>query len=574
MPDTILDAVLARPDAGPILLACGDGAPAERLGRDELLQRGTEVAAALRAMGVEPGDRIATFLPNGRTLLDVIVGAWMCRAAVVPLASTGSKRRSDLLLRRVAAVMQAAAPRVVVGTDEALAVVAAAGGAAGAHLLSEPAVAALRGSPVTDGFARPGDLALVQFTSGSTGTPRGVPVRHEQIVTNVHHIGLRSRQTPDDTLVSWLPLYHDMGFVGALCVPLLWGSTLALSTPERFIRNPAGWLRLISDLRGTVSPAPTFAFDVLGRLVPDHRLEGLDLSSWRYAWVGAEPVFQDHLRRFDERFRRRGLPEATLHPVYGLAEATLCVSAADAAERWRTLWVDGAALRERQAVDPVEAGREGGIALVANGPPLDIFDVRLAGDDGEPVEDHRVGRVWLRGPSVMSGYLGTGKRTGERTGETAGESGGAPGHDAGGWFDTGDLGFLHDGDLFITGRAKDVIIRAGVNIAPQDIEFAAQSVSETDVSRAAAFSCMRLEQAREEVVVVAETRRRGDAADELVAAIRARVLADVGLQIDRVELVAPGSIPRTTSGKVQRQLCRGLYLDNALQLPGQGEGTS
>jgi acyl-CoA synthetase (AMP-forming)/AMP-acid ligase II len=226
-------------------------------------------------------------------------------------------------------------------------------------------------------------------------------------------------------------------------------------------------------------------------------------------------VFQEHLVRFDERFRRRGLRASTLHPVFGLAEATLCVSAADADACWHTLWVDATALRERQTVEPVAAGREGAIALVANGQPLDIFDVRIGTDSGNAVGEGQVGRVLLRGASVVPSYF---------------HAGAAP--DAGiterGWLDTGDLGFLHDGELYITGRAKDVIIRAGVNIAPQDIEFAAQSVSEADVSRAAAFSCLRLDHGHEDIVVVAETRRRGEAAEQLSAAIRARVLADVG----------------------------------------------
>ena len=560
MTETVLQAVLANPNIGPIHLIGANTETAEVLSREELLQRGAEVAAAFRGLGVEPGDRVAAFLPNGRTFLETMFGAWMCRAALVPLASAGSKRRGELLLRRIASVMEVAAPRVVVGTDDALALVAAAGGSAGAHMIRESAIDTFRGGTRDDGHPTPVDLALVQFTSGSTGIPRGVPVRHEQIVSNVREIGRRARTGPDDTLVSWLPVYHDMGFVGALCVPFLWGSGLVLSSPEKFIRNPASWLRLISDFRATVSPAPTFAFDILGRLVSDHRLEGLDLSTWRYAWVGAEPVFQGHLVRFEERFRPKGLPDETLHPVYGLAEATLCVSAAPADEPWRTLWGDAAALRERQAVEPAPPGAGTALALVANGQPLDTMEIRIGDETGAPLESYRVGRVLMRGPSVMPRYFRLDSSDG--------------GADADGWLDTGDLGFLHDGDLFITGRAKDVIIRTGLNVAPQDMEFAAQSAPGADVSRAAAFSCVRLDLAREEIVIVAETRCRAEAADQLIASIRARILADVGLQVDHVELVPPGSIPRTTSGKVQRQLCRNLFLEGALHSSPAGEGTS
>lgn len=557
MIDTVLHAVLANPDTGPIHLIGANGESAEALTREQLLQRGAEVAAAFRGLGVEPGDRVAAFLPNGRAFLETMFGAWMCRAALVPLASAGSKRRGELLLRRIASVMDAAAPRVVVGTDEALALVTAAGGSTGAHLVPESAIDTFRGVTRDDGSPHADDLALVQFTSGSTGTPRGVPVSHDQIVSNVREIGRRARTGPDDTLVSWLPVYHDMGFVGALCVPLLWGSGLVLSSPEKFIRNPASWLRLISDFRGTVSPAPTFAFDILGRLVSDHRLEGLDLSTWRYAWVGAEPVFQGHLVRFEERFRPKGLPDETLHPVYGLAEATLCVSAAPAEQTWRTLWVDAAALREQQAVEPAPPGASRALALVANGQPLDNMEIRIGDDTGAPLDGHVAGRVLMRGPSVMRSYFRVDPREG--------------GPDADGWLDTGDLGFLHDGDLFITGRAKDVIIRTGLNVAPQDMEFAAQSAPGADVSRAAAFSCVRLDLAREEIVIVAETRCRPDAAEPLIASIRAQVLADVGLQVDHVELVPPGSIPRTTSGKVQRQLCRNLFLEGALHSSPPGD---
>ena len=560
MIETILHAVLDHPDEGPIHLVGANTESTERLTRARLLERGAEVAAAFRSMGVEPGDRVAAFLPNGRTFLETMFGAWMCRAAIVPLASTGPKRRGELVRRRVAAVLEVAAPRLVVGTDDALALVSSAGCPHGTQLVTESAIDSCRGGATAGAMAQPDDLALVQFTSGSTGLPRGVPVRHRQIHANVRQIGLRARMTPEDILVSWLPVYHDMGFVGALCVPLLWGAGLVLSSPEKFIRNPSSWLRLLSDFGGTVSPAPTFAFDVLGRLVSDHRLEGLDLSSFRYAWVGAEPVFEGQLARFQERFRPKGLPEETLHPVYGLAEGTLCVSAAFAEQRWRTLSVDGAALREHGEVEIVAPGQAGALVLVGNGHPLDIFEISIAASDGADAGAYREGRVLMRGPSVMEGYVGLDRRDG--------------GPDPDGWFDTGDLGFTHDGDLYITGRAKDVIIRSGMNVAPQDIEFAALSVPGGDVSRAAAFSCVRLELAREEVVVVAETRRKDEAAEQVVASIRAQVLADVGLQVDRVELVAPGSIPRTTSGKVQRQLCRTLFLENALHGTPSGDGAS
>lgn len=550
MCETVLQAVLARPKAAPIHVVSADSEAIEVLSRERLLERGAEVASALHARGVEPGDRVAVFLPNGRTFLEVLIGTWMCRAAIVPLALAGQKGREHLLRQRITAVLGVAAPRVIVGTEKAVALMAASGAAGRTHLMTEADIAGCRGGALPGNGADPDDLALIQFTSGSTGLPRGVPVRHSQIMANVGAFGRRSLATSSDLIASWLPLFHDMGFIGGLCGPLVWGAGLVLSSPERFMRNPATWLRTISDHRATLSPSPTFAVDLLARHVPEHRLEDVDLSSWRYAWVGAEPVFPEILERFEARFRARGLRPETLHPGYGLAEATLGVSAGPVDQPWRTMWVDAASLRERGVAEPTTPGQRGAVALVGNGPPLDTVELRVTNGDGLPIADGSVGRITVRGPSVMQAYFRM-----ER---------GAGGADPDGWLDTGDLGFVHAGDVFVTGRAKDLIIRAGMNIAPQDVEAAVQSAPGMGQGCAVAFSCVRHETTREEIVVVAESHQTESNPAELTGAIRASVLADVGVQVDHVELVPPGTIPRTTSGKVQRLMSRDLFLNNAL----------
>ncbi|MEO1370424.1 MAG: AMP-binding protein, partial [Acidobacteriota bacterium] len=308
-----------------------------------------------------------------------------------------------------------------------------------------------------------GDLALVQFSSGTTVDPKPVALRHLHITS---HVLTLNGFWPDDddirhTGVSWLPLYHDMGLIGCVFPALERPSVLTLIGPEVFVTKPALWLRAISAYGATISVAPNFAYGLATEKIRDGELDGVDLSRWRVALNGAESVSPQVLRAFTERFARWGFRDEALTPVYGLSEATLAVTFSDLRTAFTARHFDTDRLGEGRAViAPTGDGRE----MISVGRPLPGNELRILDERGQVCGDGRVGRVAVRGPSVMDGYLDRPEATSKAL-------------DAGGWLDTGDLGFLHGGELFLAGRAKDLLIVRGRNHSPEEVE---QPVSQLD----------------------------------------------------------------------------------------------
>jgi acyl-CoA synthetase (AMP-forming)/AMP-acid ligase II len=369
-------------------------------------------------------------------------------------------------------------------------------------------------TPVDD--VSPDALALVQFSSGTTDAPKAVALTHAQVLANVHAIlgACLSAYPEDDGFehrgVSWLPLYHDMGLVGALLTALALPGPLALMSPELFIARPARWLQSISRHRATVSAAPHFAYALCLDRVRDDELEGVDLSCWRMALDGAEAVTPTTLERFYERFRHYGLREDALTPVYGLAEAGLAVTFSPPRRRFR--------------VEDFE-----GRSMVSAGAPLPGFELRIASEGGS-----RAGRVLVRGPSIMKGYLGADEATRRVLVD--------------GWLDTGDEGFLDDGELFLTGRDRDKVVLRGGNYAPELFEQALEGIAGVRAGGVVATSMVT--DAGEELVILAESR---SPEPEAVKSISAVLSEKTGFVPHRVVLLDPGSLPRTSSGKLRRE---------------------
>jgi acyl-CoA synthetase (AMP-forming)/AMP-acid ligase II len=462
-----------------------------------LYERAQRAAGALRDLGVGPGDRVAIVLPTGADFMDAFFGAVLAGAVPVPLYPPVRLGRMEEFHRRTARMLRACGARLVLsdGRISRLLRVAIADArpALGLHPVRQ-------GRPFA-AAARPEDVLLIQFSSGTTVDPKPVALTHRNVLANVAAIETIVPADDAQAGVSWLPLYHDMGLIGCLLLAVYRPGPLTLIPPEAFLARPALWLRAISRKRATISVAPNFAYGLCVRRARDPELQGVDLSSWRFALNGAEPVAPAVLRRFSERFARHGFDPRALMPVYGLSEASLAVTFTPAGRGPRSI-------------------SSGSRELASVGMPLPGFEL-----------DIREGRIFVRGPSVMRGYFGDPAATAAAVSD--------------GWLDTGDLGFEHEGELFVSGRAKDVVILRGRNHAPQEFEDALDGAPGVRPGCAAAVGLSTPE--GEELLLLVEADGAADA--EL---IRAQVTERTGVRPHAVQLLAPGTLPRTSSGKLRR----------------------
>ena len=402
--------------------------------------------------------------------------------------------------------------------------------------------------------------AMLQYTSGSTGSPRGVILSHANLLHNSEMILHNFRMSAESVGVIWLPPYHDMGLIGGILQPLYSGFPVYLLSPNSFLQRPALWLRAISRFHGSCSGGPNFAYDLCVRRISEEETDELDLSAWSVAFTGAEPIRKQTLDDFSRKFARCGFRRTSLHPCYGLAETTLMATGIEVGEEPKFQTVSRSAL-EQNRIEPPTQEVEASV-LVSCGRPVGRQDLRIVDPQTREVcEPDRIGEVWISGPNVAMGYWGKPNETQETFGASLS---GRP--EA--YLRTGDLGFLRDGELYITGRIKDLIIIRGQNHYPHDIEFTAQSSHPAlQPSSSAAFSVQR--NGFEELVIVQEVDpRRFDALSDITASIHGAVSKAHDLQVSEVVLVKGWTIPRTTSGKIQRYLCRAAYLSGTLEFLG------
>ena len=542
-------------------------------------------AARLRRLGVRPGDRVALVFPTGSEFFDGFFGALLAGAVPVPLYPPVRLGRLGEYHRRTAAMIEAAGARVVLAERRVRRILGRTVEAARPELgcLTPSALAHAGGPEPPAGSERPaagGDLALVQFSSGTTVEPKPVALSHRAVLAQVR---LLNRFWPDtDELthsgVSWLPLYHDMGLIGCVFPAVERVADLTLVPPELFVARPAVWLRAISRFGATISPAPNFAYGLCVSKVRDEELEGVDLSCWRVALNGAESVSAATVRAFTERFRPFGFRPEALTPVYGLSEAALAVTFSPLDRPPLCRRFVRASLEPGRKVEPVpeEDGGSEGRELVSVGSPLPGFELEVrepgeaqggedeppsTGEGREPLPAGRVGRIHVRGPSLMEGYLGRPDATAEVLSK--------------GWLDTGDLGFLDGGELYLTGRAKDLVILRGRNYAPEEIEAAAGRAAGVRRGCTVAASWVGREDQKEKradserLVVLAEVDRRAGPAVRraLPEAVHEEVLARIGVAPDRVVALEPGTLPRTSSGKLRRGEALRRWLAGSLEPP-------
>lgn len=541
---------------------------------DELYAAGQRFAAELARRGVPAGGRVALMLPTSRAFFVCYAGILLAGAVPVPIYPPFRADRIEEYAARQSAILKNAEVCLLLTFRQAETVarllkprVPSLAGVVDAEKVMEaadqappPAPGALPLHLSGSRARRAGDLALLQYTSGSTGDPKGVVLSHANLLANMRAIGKAIALGPDDIGVSWLPLYHDMGLIGAWLTLMLHGIPVVVMSPLAFLTRPERWLRAFHKYRGTIAAAPNFAYELCVRKVADGDLANLDLSSWRAALNGAEPVNPETLERFAQKFSACGFRREAQLPVYGLAEASLAVTVpplgrgplVDRVQR-ETFTGSGRAV-------PAAPEDSTAIAFVSSGRPLDGHEVLLVDDAGMEVPERTEGYLWFRGPSATSGYFQNPAATEKLLPCGLGaESGAFP------WINSGDRAYRSGGEIFVTGRVKDIIIKGGRNLYPHEVEELAARADGIRKGCIVAFGMKDEASGTEKLVVVAEVRER-DAGRRaaILASLSEHVNSGLGLPADRVELVPPGSIPKTSSGKLRREETKQLYLAGTL----------
>ena len=559
--ETLPGALAWHADAHPATLCIrvlefGDGsADGREITYGELDGRSREVAGGLRAAGLAPGDRVAIMLPTCPAFFSAFMGTLLAGGVAVPVYPPSSRAGLEEHVRRQAAILANAGASVLVTVPEAIVVgrVLRARVPSLRLVTTEPELRPESGSgplPAVD----PGDLALLQYTSGSTGDPKGVMLSHRHLLANIAAMGGAADAGPGDVFVSWLPLYHDMGLIGAWLAGLRFGFPLVVMSPLAFLSRPSRWLQAISRYHGTLSASPNFGFELCTRQVPAAELAGLDLSCWRLAFDGSEAVSAETLRRFAARFAGCGLRPQTLAPAYGLAEAGVGVTFPPPGRAFLTDVIDHEVLARTGRAAPAGPHARAAVEIVSCGRVLPGYRLRVADSAGRTLGERREGLVEFTGPSATPGYYRNEAATG------------ALHHD--GWTVTGDLGYVADGELYLTGRTKDIVIRRGRNLHPDQAEEAIGRLPGTEPGGVAVFGRPDPETGTERLVVAAETRladagTRGRLRDQI-----ARLAAELlGGTPDAVLLAAPGSLPKTSSGKIRRRAASDLYREGTLGQP-------
>jgi acyl-CoA synthetase (AMP-forming)/AMP-acid ligase II len=544
---TITEALIEQADRRPNGRAFAI-ADRERLGPilsyGELLRRALGAAGRLSARGLRRGDRVLVCLPTSEDLLLAIYGVLLAGGACVPVYPPFAGHGLPRWKEQVRAMARVAQPRGAVGGADRVHMAAALGAERADAFVLE--AADLRdGKPVDPCAVGLGDLAFVQFTSGTTRLPRGVAISHGALGANIRGTLAAMPLTEADVSVSWLPPYHDMGLVGHVFTPVACGAYQILMPATHFLVRPLRWLKLLSEHRATQTTAPNSGYSMCLHRVPREARAGLDLSSIRWALSGAEMVLDETVTAFADAYAPHGFAAQSFVPVYGLAEATLAATFGPPGGS-RFDWVNRHRLAASDEAVPERAGAADAQAFACVGRPLAGHELRLVDGRNEPCRERQVGEIWLRGPSLMSGYFNDPLGTREVLRD--------------GWLRTGDLGYLAGGLLHVTGRQKELVIKAGRNYVPTDIEAACLGEPSLRRGRVVAFGLPNRITGTEDLVIVAEARERSAPRQaELVQRITAAVADRAGVRPDRVEVVAPGVLPKTTSGKLQRNRVRAAY---------------
>ncbi len=512
-------------------------------------------AAGLQAMGLQKGDRVGLIVIEPELFVLAFLACLRVGVVPVPLYPPLSMGNLDAYAQRTATILQSAGARVLISSARLQNLL-------WSQVDRVPSLERLvRAEDLAQDAAprlptiQPQDIAFLQYTSGSTSDPKGVVVTHANLIANCsaimgpHGIDLDPQV---DRGVSWLPLYHDMGLIGFVIAPIVWGVPIVFIPTIRFIKRPTCWLDTISAHRGTASFAPNFAYALVARKARPEQLDRWDLSSMKVFGCGAEPINPETMRAFTEVMSTRcGLRREAILPAYGMAEATLAISFKPVGDLMRTMLVDAERFQADGRVEAVEEGFQGTFfEHVSCGTWFPGHEVTAQDEQGRVLPEGQEGELCLRGPSVTPGYFQNPEATAQAFKD--------------GWLRTGDLGYILDGEVYVTGRIKDLIILNGRNLHPQSVEWVAAQVDGVRKGNVVAFS--RPGEASEELVLVLESREAQTPAqkEELARAVKAQVQAELGIQAADVVVLAVGALPKTSSGKLQRRKTRQDYLSGVI----------
>lgn len=498
----------------------------------QILDRSRKTATVLQSKGVQFGDRVAIVLPTCIEFFDVFFGLQILGAVPVPLYPPLRLGKLDTYIDRTIAMLTAVDGAMLISNRRVSKVLGRVldGYQPRLGALNVDSIDIHTSTPIETWNTEltPNNLAMAQFSSGTTVAPKPVGLTYRQVLSNTDII---CSVVGGNVGCSWLPLYHDMGLIGCIFPAVTKVGTMVLIAPEDFLRRPSLWLKSISKHKAYISPAPNFAYAYCTQRIKDLELEGLDLSCWKMALNGAEAVAPKHLRAFIDRFSTVGFDAKSLCPVYGLAEASLGVSFSSP---------DSIFTAHHFAREDMQRGHitlctnEDGVELASVGKALPCCDIEIRGSDGQALAENHIGEIWVQSPSVMKGYLND-----------------APSSIHDGWLATGDLGFYFDEELYIYGRKKDVIVLGGQNHAPQDLEMAVDGLDGVRTGCTVAVS--NLGSDGEQVFLFVETTTDTPTNPQLAEACKQSVLRETGVSCDLIVLLKPGTIPRTSSGKLRRR---------------------
>jgi fatty-acyl-CoA synthase len=529
------------------VVLCGEALEPHSITYGTLRERAFAMAAGLRNRGLARGESVALMLRTEEAFFPAFLGCLVAGCVPVPLYPPFRADRIEEYAHRQSAILENSEARALVTFGRAERMAGLLRGRA--PLLNTVVTVeslALGNGEVSRHRPGPNDAALIQYTSGSTGDPKGVLLTHENLLANIRAFGEALAIGPDDVAVSWLPLYHDMGLIGSWLGAFYFGVPVVIMSPLAFLSRPSRWLQAIHTYAGTISAAPNFAYDVCASKIPDEDLEGLDLSHWRAALNGSEMVSAESIERFVRRMEPHGFRRQAMTPVYGLAECAVGLAFPPLNRGPRVDCIERDAFQQAREIRCAAAGTQHPLRFVSCGQPLPGHEVRIADDSDRAVGLRIEGHVQFRGPSMMQGYF----RNREAT-EAVRRNG---------WIDSGDLGYQADGELFITGRRKDMIIQAGRNVYPQEVEEVAATVPGIRQGCVAAFGVFDERVGTERLVVVAETREtRPESRARLRDSVMSTVAAALGTLPDVVVIVRPGAVLKTSSGKIRRAATRDLF---------------
>ncbi|MGD9385629.1 MAG: AMP-binding protein [Thioalkalispiraceae bacterium] len=525
----------------------GDEAEEGSLTYKQLWDGALKVAAGLQKLGIQTGETVAIMLPSGKEYFFSFFAILLTGAIPVPIYPPARRSQLEEHLRRHSGILNNCRASMLITIPEAKVI---------AQLLKSQ-VTSLRDiltvndlSTSPDDYIRPAigpyEIAFIQYTSGSTGNPKGVVLTHANLLANIRAMGEAIEADSSDVFISWLPLYHDMGLIGAWLGSMYYAVMFVVMSPLTFLTRPQRWLWAMHHYRGTLSASPNFGYELVLKRISDSDIDDLDLSNWRCAFNGAEPVSPNTIDRFTQRLSKTGFKTEAMLPVYGLAESSVGLIFPPLRDKPRIDCVERELFTHTRQARPADESDQSALCFVTCGQPLAGHQIRIVDDDGNELPERQEGRLQFRGPSATSGYY----RNPEATKKLFNDD----------WLDTGDLAYQAEGYLFVTGRSKDLIIRAGRNIYPQEVEEVVGNIDGVRRGCVVTFGTIEAQSGTERLVLIAESRHQDGATKQALQKEITSVANDlIGLPPDEVIIAPPHTVLKTSSGKIRRSACRELY---------------